>query len=173
MLHIELMNNVDVNINQRWSLIAIFDIMWQINVTKCETTILYGVCTKSDYRCREGGAAWDPHPLPEGVQALQEGLQDHGELGPRAVHLQVRHIASGQYIICHVRVSGSTRLCWEPGSMRHGASRTWGSWPRCWRTGKSECLFYLTSPFLRMVLSRTERPWHRTGFSTSGILGRR
>jgi len=30
--------------------------------------------------------------------------------------------------------------------------------------------------FLRMtpvVLSRTERPWHRTGFSTSGILGRR
>ena len=91
------------------------------------------------------GAAWDPHPLPEGVQALQEGLQDHGELGPRAVHLQVRHIASGQYIICHVRVSGSTRLCWEPGSMRHGASRTWGSWPRCWRTGKSECLLYLAS----------------------------
>ena len=150
-------------------------IMWQmwLNVTLPFCTVFVRSLITDAGR---SGAAWDPHPLPEGVQALQEGLQDHGELGPRAVHLQVRHIASGQYIICHVRVSGSTRLCWEPGSMRHGASRTWGSWPRCWRTGKSECLFYLTSPFLRMtpvVLSRTERPWHRTGFSTSGILGRR
>ena len=60
------MNNVDVNINQRWSLIAIFDIMWQINVTKCETTILYGVCTKSDYRCREEWGRVRSSPTPRG-----------------------------------------------------------------------------------------------------------
>ena len=171
--YIELMNNVDVNINQRWSLIAIFDIMWQINVTKCETTILYGVCTKSNYRCREEWGRVRSSPTPRGCAGFIRRPTGPRRAGPLS---GTPSGASHRLWTIHYLPCTCVRFNAVVLRARFDETRsimTWGSWPRCWRTGKSECLFYLTSPFLRMVLSRTERPWHRTGFSTSGILGRR
>ena len=69
-------------------------ILYVVNINQrefCVTVTLQYLPILTNYRQNaRRGAKRDPDPLPEGLQALQESLQDHGELGRGALALQVQ-----------------------------------------------------------------------------------